>query len=386
MSFDLAPALQQRHTDGLYRQRRLLSSPQQPQAVVDGQPVLNFCSNDYLGLANHPAVMEAFVTATARYGVGGGASHLVIGHSEAHHQLEQQLAAFTGRDAALIFSNGYMANLALISTLLGKQDEVFQDKLNHASLLDAGQISGAKFGRYLHGDAVSLQKRLEKSTAARKLIVTDGVFSMDGDIAPLPHLVDLAQQHNAWLMVDDAHGFGVLGAHGGGVAEQFNLSQQQLPVLMGTLGKAFGTYGAFVAGSYELIETLIQFARPYIYTTSIPPAIAAATTAALTIVQKEPWRREHLQHLISRFRDGCEQLGFELMPSTTPIQPILVGEANAAVALSDGLLQRGVLVSAIRPPTVPKGASRLRVTFSAQHTVEQVDALLNALKEVKDNP
>lgn len=380
MDQELQQELQARRESGLYRSRKTLGTPQGPEVIVDGKKFLAFCSNDYLGLANHPEVIASLNRAASEYGVGGGASHLVIGHSKVHHQLEEELAEFTGRDRVLLFSNGYMANLGVISALLGKQDAVFQDRLNHASLLDAGQLSGARFQRYLHNDVNNLAVRLERSEARRKLIVTDGVFSMDGDIVPLSEIARLAKVHNAWLMVDDAHGFGCLGQRGGGVAEYFDLSQDDLPVLVGTLGKAFGTAGAFVAGSEALIETLIQFARTYIYTTSMPPAVAAATLTSLKILQEERWRRDHLQALVQYFRQGCEQLGLQLMASSSPIQPIMVGSAENAMAMSDSLAQQGILVTAIRPPTVPRGTSRLRITFSAAHSKQHVDQLLAALE------
>ncbi|CAM3471396.1 8-amino-7-oxononanoate synthase [Parendozoicomonas haliclonae] len=382
MGFDLQPALQKRKADNLYRSRRTLEGPQQPEVVIDGKPVLAFCSNDYLGLANHPEVIRSFQNAANQYGVGGGASHLVNGHSRAHQQLEEELAAFTGRPRALLFSTGYMANLGVISALLGKGDAVFEDRLNHASLLDGGLLSGAKFQRFLHCDPASLEQKLARTEAPRKLVVADGVFSMDGNIAPLKDYAAVAQKHDAWLMVDDAHGFGTVGHGGRGVADLFDLGMRELPVLMGTLGKAFGTSGAFVAGSEELIETLIQFARTYIYTTSIPPGVAEATRTSLKILEQDEWRREHLQSLIQRFRLGCEQLGLELMASSTPIQPIVMGEADKALSFSRKLEERGILVTAIRPPTVPKGSSRLRVTLSASHTEEQIDRLLAALEEI----
>ncbi|WP_257285511.1 8-amino-7-oxononanoate synthase [Endozoicomonas sp. SESOKO1] len=380
MSFNLEQDLEARHLDGLYRRRQTLDSPQGPEVIINGQHFLAFCSNDYLGLANHPDVIASFRQATDHYGLGGGASHLVVGHSRAHHQLEEALAEFTGRERVLLFANGYMANLGVISALLARQDAVFQDRLNHASLLDAGRLSGARFQRYLHNDVDNLNNRLQKTSARRKLIVTDGVFSMDGDVAPVKALSTLAEQHQAWLMVDDAHGFGFLGATGGGVAEAYGLNQKQLPVLVGTLGKAFGTYGAFVAGSDALIDTLIQFARTYIYTTSLPPAVASATLTSLQLLREQHWRREHLQTLIDYFRSGCEQLGLPLMPSSTPIQPLLVGCARRTVAMSQRLSEQGILVTAIRPPTVPEGSSRLRITFSASHELHHVDRLLDALK------
>lgn len=380
MSFDLNARLAARRADHLYRQRPLLDSPQGPQVVVDGQPLLAFCNNDYLGLANHPQVIEAWQTGAARWGVGGGASHLVIGHSTPHHVLEEALAEFTGRPRALLFSNGYMANLGAVTALVGQGDTVLEDRLNHASLLDAGLLSGARFNRYLHNDVASLAKRLEKA-CGNTLVVTDGVFSMDGDVADLPALAREAKAKGAWLMVDDAHGFGALGANGGGLVEHFGLSVAQVPVLMGTLGKAFGTSGAFVAGSEELIESLIQFARPYIYTTSQPPALACATLKSLELLRTEHWRREHLNTLINQFRRGAEQIGLQLMDSFTPIQPILMGDSARALRLSQRLRERGLLVTAIRPPTVPAGGARLRVTLSAAHTEAQVQLLLSGLDD-----
>ncbi len=378
MSFDLAARLAARRADNLYRQRPLLQSPQGPVVQVDGQEYLAFSSNDYLGLANHPQVVEAMQQGAARWGVGGGASHLVIGHSEPHHQLEQALAEFTGRERVLLLSSGYIANLAVITALVGKGDSVLHDRLNHASLLDAGLLSGARFSRYLHNDLNSLQQRLHKAQGNR-LLVTDGVFSMDGDLAHLPELAAQAKAHNAWLMVDDAHGFGVLGNTGGGLVEHYGLSTEDVPVLVGTLGKSFGTSGAFVAGSEELIETLIQFARPYIYTTSSPPAVACATLASLHLLQTEHWRREHLQQLIAQFRQGAQALGLNLMDSPTPIQPIIIGDSGKAMAISAQLRAQGILVGAIRPPTVPAGSARLRITLTAAHSSEQVQRLLDAL-------
>ena len=358
----------------------MLDSPQGPEVVVDGQQLLAFCNNDYLGLANHPQVIEAWQTGAARWGVGGGASHLVIGHSTPHHALEEALAEFTGRPRALLFSNGYMANLGAVTALVGQGDTVLEDRLNHASLLDAGLLSGARFNRYLHNDPASLANRLAKA-CGNTLVVTDGVFSMDGDVADLPALAREAKANDAWLMVDDAHGFGTLGVNGGGIVEHFGLSVAQVPVLMGTLGKAFGTSGAFVAGSEELIESLIQFARPYIYTTSQPPALACATLKSLELVRTEHWRREHLNTLINQFRRGAEQIGLQLMDSFTPIQPILMGDSARALRLSKRLRECGVLVTAIRPPTVPAGSARLRVTLSAAHTEAQVQLLLSVLDD-----
>ncbi|BBH48443.1 8-amino-7-oxononanoate synthase [Pseudomonas sp. KU43P] len=380
MAFDLAARLAERRAADLYRQRPLLESPQGPHVVVDGQPLLAFCSNDYLGLANHPDVIKAWQGGAERWGVGGGASHLVIGHSAPHHAVEEALAELTGRPRTLLFSTGYMANLGAITALVGQGDTVLQDRLNHASLLDGGLLSGARFSRYLHNDAASLASRLEKATG-NTLVVTDGVFSMDGDLADLPALAKVARARDAWLMVDDAHGLGTLGAQGGGIVEHFGLGIEDVPVLIGTLGKACGTAGAFVAGSEELIEALVQFARPYIYTTSQPPALACATLKSLALLRRETWRREHLAALIRQFRQGAEQIGLQLMDSPTPIQPIVIGDSAQALHLSRMLRERGLLVTAIRPPTVPAGSARLRVTLSAAHSEAQVQLLLNALAE-----
>lgn len=380
MPFDLASRLAERRAAHLYRQRPLLEAPQQPEVTVDGERLLAFCSNDYLGLASHPEVIRAMQQGAERWGVGGGASHLVMGHSTPHHQLEEALAEFTGRPRALLFSTGYMANLAAVTALVGQGDTVLEDRLNHASLLDAGLLSGARFSRYLHNDANSLASRLEKATG-NTLVVTDGVFSMDGDLADLPTLCATARLRNAWVMVDDAHGFGPLGKTGGGIVEHFGLGMDDVQVLVGTLGKAFGTAGAFIAGSDDLIETLIQFARPYIYTTSQPPAVACATLKSLELLRTENWRRDHLNRLIERFRQGAARIGLTLMDSPTPIQPILVGSSERALQLSADLRACGILVGAIRPPTVPAGSARLRVTFSASHSEAQVERLLDILAE-----
>lgn len=375
----LTPALEVRKEESLYRLRRIVDGPQGPEITADGQPCLNFSSNDYLGLATHPAIAAAARRALEEYGTGSGAAHLVTGHSREHHALEEELAAFTGRPRALLFSSGYMANFGVAGALLGRGDLVVEDRLNHASLLDAGLLSGARFKRYNHADPESLATDLG-ITAGTRLVMTDGVFSMDGDIAPLPALADVADNAHAFLMVDDAHGLGVLGKQGRGSLEHHALGMAQVPVLMGTLGKAFGTFGAFVAGSDKLVETLIQLSRTYIYTTATPPALAAATRAALKLVQEESWRREKLTVLIQRFRRGAEQLfGAQLMPSQTPIQPLLLAESERAMAASKALREQGILVVAIRPPTVPAGSARLRITLTAAHTEEQVDRLLQAL-------
>ena len=379
---DLAAALAKRRAQHLYRSRRLADGPQGPEMCIDGRPMLTFCSNDYLGLAADPRVVEAARLGLERYGLGGGAAHLVIGHSAAHDALEEELAEFTRRERALLFATGYMANLGVISALLGRGDQVFEDRLNHASLIDGGLLSGARLRRYRHADPTALDERLGPAQGER-LVATDGVFSMDGDLAPLPALAGLCRGHGAWLMVDDAHGLGVLGEGGRGSLDHFGLDAEAVPILMGTLGKAFGTFGAFVAGSQPLIETLVQQARSYVYTTAPPPALAEATRASLRIVRDEEWRRQRLQTLVGRFRAEADRLELALMPSQTPIQPILAGSAERALTWSRQLEASGILVTAIRPPTVPQGAARLRVTFNARHTDAQLDRLLEALAKLR---
>jgi 8-amino-7-oxononanoate synthase len=383
---DLGGRLQQRRLDQLYRTRPVLDGPQGAEVAIDGQRYIAFCSNDYLGLANHPAVIAALARGAERYGVGSGASHLISGHSRAHQELEDALAAYTGRPRALLFSTGYMANLGVLGALAQRGDRFFADRLSHASLIDAVQLAGGRLRRYPHGDTAQLGAWLQRGTPTdQRFIVTDGVFSMDGDLAPLERLAALAREHGAWLVIDDAHGLGVIGPGGRGSLAHFGLGVGDAPILIGTLGKAFGTFGAFVAGSEELIETLIQFARTYIYTTALPPAVACATTAALGLAQLEGWRREKLCTLVQRFHRGAGQLGLAVQTPAdpvTPIVPLIVGEPAAALAASAALQQRGLLVSAIRPPTVPRGSARLRLTFSAGHTEEQVDKLLDALAEI----
>jgi len=389
MDQQLQAKLAQRKEQNLYRQRHLLESAQGAQVQVNGKTCLSFCSNDYLSLASHPAVIDSLRRGAETYGVGSGASHLIYGHSHEHHALEEELADFTGRPRALLFSTGYMANLGTILALTDKGDHIFEDRLNHASLLDGGLASRARCLRYKHADCTDLAQRMEKvgesekSSNARKLVVTDGVFSMDGDLAPLPELSKTCQQQQGWLMVDDAHGFGVLGEKGGGIAEHYGLDLDELPILMGTLGKGFGTFGAFVAGSEALIETLIQYARTYIYTTALPPAVASATRISLKILQRETWRREKLNLLIQRFRSGAKQLGLqlgtELMNSITPIQPIILGDDALTLRVGEQLRAKGFLVGAIRPPTVPVGSSRLRITLCAEHSEQEVNQLLDAI-------
>ena len=364
-----------------YRERQIIESAQDVEVEQGGSKVLTFCSNDYLGLANHPKVKEAFIDAVKTYGTGSGASHLVCGHSKAHHLLEEDLAVFTGRERALLYSTGYLANMGVINALTDRNDAVFEDKLNHASLIDGACLSKAKLVRYHHNDIDHLHQRLASSDARMKLVVTDGVFSMDGDLAQLPDLCDAASKFNAHVMVDDAHGLGCLGYQGKGTLNTFDLSPERVPILVGTLGKAFGTFGAFVAGSNALIESLIQSSRTYIYTTAIPPAVAAATRASLNILIEEDERREALAARITQFRKGCDDLNLNLMNSITAIQPLLIGSNQKALNISEQLATKGIWATAIRPPTVPAGTARIRFTFSANHTSEHVDYLLECLSQ-----
>jgi 8-amino-7-oxononanoate synthase len=380
--WDLSGHLGELKQAHLYRSRQTVDGPQGHRVQIDGRSFDNFSSNDYLGLANHPNVIAAFTTAAEKYGVGAGSAHLICGHSHEHQALEEELAEFTGRQRALIFSTGYMANLGVISSLVQKGDAVFQDKLNHASLIDGGLISGANFRRYPHNDLSRLQQLVQASSSDKKLIVTDGVFSMDGDEAKLAELASLAAESNSMLMVDDAHGLGVLGDSGAGLLEKHDLDEKQVPVLMATFGKSLGTAGAFVAGSDDLIETLIQRARTYIYTTAMPPAVMAATRASLKLCQQDNWRREKLASLVAQFRRGAEQVGLKLLPSETPIQAVILGSNEGVMKANDELREKGILVGAIRHPTVPKGSERLRITFSATHTESQVVSLLQALESV----
>jgi 8-amino-7-oxononanoate synthase len=377
----LEDALAQRRDAGLCRSRRTLTTPQGPRVEADGRALLAFASNDYLGLANHPAVVAAARDAALRWGVGAGASHLVGGHAAPHDALEQELAAFVAPCAcarALTFSSGYLANLAILTALCGHGDAVFADRLNHACLNDGALLSRAQFVRYPHGDTGALEARLAATKAPRKLIVTDAVFSMDGDIAPLPRLLELAQRFDAWLVVDDAHGFGVLGEGRGSLAH-FGVASERI-VYMGTLGKAAGVAGAFVVAHPAVVETLLQTARSYIYTTAPPALLAEASRASLAIIRDDAARRTHLFHLIARFRAGAQGLPWRIPPSQTAIQPLLVGASGAAVALSQQLLAHGLWVPAIRPPTVPTGTARLRISLSAAHSDDDVDALLAALE------
>ncbi len=376
----LQARLAERREQSLYRQRLTLDSAQGRTIRVNGDSLLCFCSNDYLGLANHPRLVQAQIDAVQQYGTGSGASHLVVGHSRLHHELEDRLAALTGRSRALLFSSGYMANLGVITTLVARGDSIFEDRLNHASLLDGGLLSGARFKRFAHNDCAALEAQLQKAPAeVGKLVVVDAVYSMDGDRAPLVELAHLCEQYQATLMADDAHGLGVFGPEGAGTVADLGLSVRQVPVLMGTLGKALGTAGAFVAGDDELIESLVQFARSYIYTTAIPPATAAATLAALDVLREENWRQQHLHRLISIFQSSARQRELPIMASDSAIQPLLVGDAGKALQISERLREQGVLVTAIRPPTVPAGTARLRVALSAAHQESDIEQLVDAL-------
>ena len=347
--------------------------------IEGGRELIDFSSNDYLGLAHHPALAAAMSACAARRGAGSGASHLVTGHGPEHAHLEEELAAFTGRARALLFSTGYMANLAVMAALSGRGERVLLDRLCHASLIDGARLSGATLRRYAHADADSAARLAAADRERAALIATDGVFSMDGDLAPLPQLARIAASLGAWLVVDDAHGLGVVGASGRGVLEHFALGSEAVPVLIGTLGKAFGSFGAFVAGDADLIEFLIQKARPYIYTTALPQPVAAATRAARALLQAEGWRRERLHALTAYFRRAAHAAGVPLTASSTPIQPIVLGSAACALAAQRELQQAGFWVVAIRPPTVPAGSARLRVTLSALHTEAELDALVERL-------
>ena len=383
---DLRSELGRRQAAHLYRRRRLIAEAPGPHLTLEGRPAIAFCTNDYLGLARHPELVAAFQRGAERHGVGSGSAHLVAGHGPEHQALEEELADFLGRPRALLFSTGYMANLGVIQALAGPGDLVLEDKLNHASLLDGALLARARLRRYPHADLAALRRQLSgpagrtPSASAQALtIATDGVFSMDGDLAPLPELAAIARSAGAWLLVDDAHGIGVLGREGQGSMDHFGLGVAEVPILIGTLGKALGTFGAFVAGDEDLIETLIQSARSYIYTTAPPPALAAATRASLALARRDEWRRERLRALIGRFRAEATRLGLPLLPSPTPIQPILAGSAERALAWSQVLEARGLLVTPIRPPTVPQGAARLRVTLSALHGDQDLELLLEAL-------
>jgi len=383
---DLSKELDKRKRQHRYRSRRIIQSPQQVEITIDDKNVISFCSNDYLGLANNPQIKQATIDAIKKFGVGSGSAHLINGHSVAHHQLEEELAEFTGYPRAILFSTGYMANLGLCQALVEKGDYVFQDRLNHASLIDGGLISGARLQRYLHNDVSSLKQKMQKvDKSPEKLVLSDGVFSMDGDIANIPALATLCKTTNSWLMVDDAHGFGTLGQTGKGCLQHFSLSQTDVPIYMATLGKAMGTAGAFIAGSDELIETIIQKARTYIYTTAMPAAIAEATRCSLTIIQNEAEHLRNLNSNIAYFRNCCSQANLSIENSQTAIQPLLIGDDEKATKISRQLFDSGFLVTAIRPPTVPEGTSRLRITLSAKHNKDHINRLIETLLPLLKN-
>ncbi|GFZ90573.1 8-amino-7-oxononanoate synthase [Dyella caseinilytica] len=363
----------------LQRRVRTIDTSQGPYVESGGRRLLAFCTNDYLGLAQDPRLIAALKKAADESGVGSGSAHLICGHHREHAMLEEALAEWMGRERALLFSTGYMANLGVIQALLQRGELCVQDKLNHACLLDGAQLAGAALKRYPHADVDAAARQLQSDTSIHALLATDGVFSMDGDIAPLRELATLCARENASLMVDDAHGLGILGRDGAGSVTQAGLDQHDVPVLMATLGKALGCSGAFVAGSTALIDGLTQFARTYIYTTAMPPALAAAARCAVSLARTESWRREKLAALIKRFRDGATQLGLPLMPSPTAIQPLLLGDARQTLEASRALETQGLLAVAIRPPTVPQGQARLRITLSAAHEEVHVDQLLEAL-------
>lgn len=368
-----------RKADNLWRSRRVVESPQGRLVDVDGTTYLNFCSNDYLGLANHPDLSAAAIEATKNRGTGSGASHLVCGHMDQHHRLENEAAEFVGAEKAIVFSTGYMANLAIPQTFLGKDDLLLEDRLNHASLIDAGRYCDASMKRYPHLDVDTLEEKLAKSRAPRKMVFTDGVFSMDGDTAAVSRLQSICQQHDAMLVVDDAHGFGVLGANGTGVLELAGVRPSGNVLMVGTFGKSVGSFGAFVAGDAVYIESLVQFARTYIYTTALPPSVIAATRAAIKIIQTQPQRRKKLAENVQLFRSQVESTGLNLLKSDTPIQPIVLGDSDCALAASGLLKGNGICVSAIRPPTVPVGSARLRITLTAEHTDEDIGKLTSIL-------
>jgi 8-amino-7-oxononanoate synthase len=375
--------LQIRQQQNLWRKRIPVASPSGRLVEVAGKPLLNFCGNDYLGLAHHPELIAAGSDALLKWGTGSGASHLICGHSELHEQLEHELAAAVGAESALVFSTGYMANLAIPQTFLDRHGLLVADKLNHASLLDAGKLCDAKMKRYPHLDVAAAETLLapsdEHSEVDQKLLVTDGVFSMDGDVAPVGQLKQICDQHDALLVVDDAHGFGVLGETGAGLLQQAGIAIKDNVLMMGTLGKTAGSFGAFVAGDAELIEALIQFARPYIYTTALPPAVAATSLAAIKIIREDSGRRQTLRNNVDYFRSTARQACLPISDSPTPIQPLLIGESTAALRISEQLHDAGIWVTAIRPPTVPAGSARLRITLSAHHTHADIDLLVQSL-------
>ncbi|MCU7959144.1 MAG: 8-amino-7-oxononanoate synthase [gamma proteobacterium symbiont of Bathyaustriella thionipta] len=387
MSFErveqtLQADLHERRQQQRYRSQLLVDSPQGRELNLDGRCLLNFASNDYLGLASDPRLQQAMKKAVDQWGVGSGSAHLVCGHSRAHHVLEEELADFVGAPRALLFSTGYMANLGVLSALCGRHDSILQDRLNHASLLDGAKLSGAKLLRYRHADVEDMRSRAQQTKSLR-LIATDTIFSMDGDGAPVQHIQQLADEQSCWALFDEAHAIGVSGRQGRGLACVSDKNWPQNRIVMGTLGKAVGVTGAFVAGSELLIESLIHKARSYIYTTAMPPAVAATVSASLRIIRHADDKRQHLAELIQYWRAGAQQSGLNLLPSDSAIQPLLLGSSARVRYYSRQLQQRALLVGAIRPPTVARGSARLRITLTAAHTKAHVDRLLSALCEIQ---
>jgi 8-amino-7-oxononanoate synthase len=376
---ELGQRLRELEQSGLLRRRRQVDGPQGARLSVEGSSVLAFCSNDYLGLASHPALTEACRRALDEFGVGSGASGHICGHTRVHEALEQRLASFVRLPRALHFSTGYMANLGVLPALAGPGDVVFSDRLNHASLIDAARLSRADVVIYPHGDAEALDRQMRQYAHRSKLIVTDAVFSMDGDLAPLPQLLALSRRHDAWLVVDDAHGFGVLGESGSGSLAHWGVSSERI-VYMGTLGKAAGVFGAFVAADADVVEWILQRARTYMFTTASPPMLAAALLAALDLIESDAWRRHQLKVLIQRLSAGLSKLPWRPLASETAIQPLIIGDNLQAVSLMESLRRDRIWVPAIRPPTVPPGTARLRITLSAAHREQDVDQLLTTLQ------
>ncbi len=382
MLASLQLALDKRQAQGLLRQRRLLDSPQAEHIVANSQPYLSFCSNDYLGLANHPKLIAAMQQAAGDSGVGSGASNLITGHHRYHDDLEKQLAKFVGLPAALLFSTGYMANIGVLGALVGRGDAIFADKLNHACLNDGSYYSLAQFNRFAHNDVAALEGLLKLSTAKHKLIAVDAVFSMDGDIAPLAEYLALCEKYDAYLYVDDAHGFGVLGEHGQGSLNHLHLKSPRI-IMMATLGKAAGVAGAFVAGEQVVVDYLIQTAKSYVYSTPAPPALSATLSASINLIAQGDDLRGHLFSLIEYFKHNLHCKKWRLLPSATSIQPLLVGSNQDALALSAFLQNAGILVPAIRPPTVPQGTARLRISISAAHRLDDVKKLILAINQAE---
>jgi 8-amino-7-oxononanoate synthase len=377
VSFVLANDITRHREAGLYRTRAILQGGSGIQRIYEGKKYVSFCSNDYLGLSQHPDVIKSFKQTADEYGLGSGSSHFLGAYNRIHYALEEALAEFSGYPKALVFSTGYMANLSILTALASRHDSIFGDRLNHASLVDAARLSGASFKRYRHSHIPSLVKQLTYSPSSGKsFIVSDGVFSMDGDLAALPALIDIAKNHSALLLIDDAHGIGILGEKGRGVCEHFGLKPD---ILSAGFGKSLGSFGGFAVGSETIVEHLIQFSRPYMYTTALPSAIAKATHTSLLLLQKENWRRQKLRYLIEYFKQVAKQLALPVLPSQTPIQPILLGEPDQAMDLAAHLFQNGFLVNAIRPPTVPKHTSRLRISLSALHSEDDIDKLLEQI-------